>query len=76
MAFSEAQLRSGDYTSRLLSQHGTRIGILELPVHANALDLGKVQGFLTELLAAGRCHINLIRPSVGVTASSYGRAER
>jgi VWFA-related protein len=69
LAFSAgASVDPGDYTVRIAVADGDRIGSVELPVHADLLDLGRVR--LTELIAGGPVPpINLLRPSVGTTVS-------
>ncbi len=71
LAFSGgASVDPGDYTVRIAVADGDRLGSVELPVHANLLDLGTVR--LTELIAGGPVPpVNLLRPSIG-TRVSFG----
>ena len=63
-----ASVDPGDYTVKIAAADGTRVGSLDLPVHASLLDLGRVK--LTELLAGGPVPpVNLLRPSVSASVS-------
>ncbi len=65
-----ASVDPGDYTVKIAAADGTRVGSVDLPVHASLLDLGRVK--LTELLAGGPLPpVNLLRPSVD-TRISFG----
>ena len=63
-----ASVDPGDYTVKIAVADGTRVGSLDVPIHASLLDLGRVK--LTELLAGGPLPpINMLRPSVDARIS-------